>query len=364
MNDSVVTATGLWADGHVAGDLWGGHSSLFNITNLSSSQPLEGPEEHLFSDILGVWITGIFCLLGFTGNILSFIVLLRAFGRSPMFFVLRAVAVSDGVFLFCVFFIQTMVNVYPKIGILEWCHTYRAYIQCYVWPILMTTQMSTVWLTVLVSLERYVAICYPLRAASICTMSKLRRAVTATFTISILYNIPRYFEMYVEEGTILAKTSAGNNAYYRYIYNCVMYSLFLYFVPLLLLIFLNVKLVLALRQGKKQWQSLQFRQKKEQNLTIIPLTIVLVFFVCGTPALTVNVIDSISPQVFYQQVFINLMLVGNFLVVLNSASNFVIYCLLGKKFRSKLLELCRCACCRDNYRVVHQLVNQTQISDF
>lgn len=342
------------------------HLSDFNLSFVNVTLEQEPGERHLFPDILGIWITGVICLLGLVGNIISFVVLLNAFRRSTMFFVLRAVAVSDTLFLLCVFIIQTVVNVYSKTGWLQWCQTYRAYIQFYVWPVMLTTQMSTVWLTVLVSLERYVAICFPLKAAVVCTMTKARRAVAAIYVVSIVYNIPRYFEMRVNQDLQLERTAVGSSPLYRYFYSCALYSLCLYFVPLLLLVFLNVRLVMALRRGKKQWQSLQFRQKKEQNLTVIPLTIVLVFFICGSPALTVNVIDSISPQVFAQTIFLNLMLVGNFLVVLNSASNFVIYCLLGKKFRSKLTQLFHCWCLggRHNYRTVHQLVNHTQISDF
>ena len=331
---------------------------VMNETVMSSNNvTYQVTSDIIATDILGIWVTGVFCLLGFTGNILSFIVLWRAFSSSPMFLVLRAVALSDAIFLFTVFLIQTVVNMYPYINALKWCSLHRGYVQFYMWPILMMTQMSTVWLTVLVSSERYVAICYPLQAASTCTIPKMRKAVLSIYIGSVLYNIPRYFEFYVtQEGSSIGKTEVGTNVIYRYLYNCVLYSLMLFFIPLFCLVFLNIKLVLALRKGKKQWQSLQFRQKKEQNLTLIPLTIVLVFFVCGTPSLTVNIIDSLNSDIWAHPAFMVFMIVANFLVVLNSAANFIIYCLLGKKFRSKLLELCRCQYKTRNYSVVHQLI--------
>ena len=55
------------------------------------------------------------------GNVLSFVVLVQAFGRSPMFYVLRAVAVSDAVFLLTVLLIQTVVNMFPYTGVLAAC---------------------------------------------------------------------------------------------------------------------------------------------------------------------------------------------------------------------------------------------------
>ncbi len=113
-------------------------SDIYAIGNWSTANASTGDSDldiypdsssQLLSDILGIWITGIFCLLGFAGNILSVVVLLRAHARSPMFLVLRAVAISDAAFLFCVFIMQTVVNIYPHWGTLESCFTYRGYIQ-------------------------------------------------------------------------------------------------------------------------------------------------------------------------------------------------------------------------------------------
>ena len=335
---------------------------LHGNTSLEDDDITEQALDTLLSDILGIWITGIICLTGLAGNILSFLVLSRAHGHSPMFCVLRAVAVSDGVFLLTVFISTTLVNMYPQTHLLSYCFLYRGYIQYVVWPMLMVTQMSTVWLTVLVSLERYVAICHPLKAASICTMSKVRKSVISIYAVSIIYNIPRYLEYEVVDNTYMDKTYIGNHKVYRYLYNCVLYSLVLFFVPLISLILLNAKLVLALQRGKKQWQNLQFRQKKEQNLTVIPLTIVLFFFLCGTPSLVVNVIDSMNPSRTAEKSFVVFMVVSNLLVVINSACNFIIYCFLGKKFRSKLMEMCRCNRCSRHYQHVHSSMN-SQASD-
>ena len=345
-------------------DIWWNQNDILNNYSYGNdSQWMDiGITAFSFINVMGIWITGMFCLLGFVGNVLSFIVLVRAFGKSPMFYVLRAVAVSDAFFLFSVFVIQFVVNVYPYTGMLQWCFDYRGYIQYLIWPVLMMTQMSTVWLTVLVSMERYIAICFPLRSASMCTFAKVRRCVIAIFIFSFLFNIPRYFEHIVTLNGIynLEKSDISGNVVYRYLYMCVLYSLMLFLIPLVLLVLLNAKLVLALKRGKKQWQTLQVRQKKEQHLTIIPLTIVLVFFMCGTPALVVNIIEAIWQHI-ESEGFMQFLVVSNLLVVLNSAANFIIYCLLGKKFRSKLCEICKCKC-RPTYRVVHQLVN-TQMSN-
>jgi len=201
-------------------------------------------------------------------------------------------------------------------------------------------QMTTVWLTVLVSGERYVAICRPLHAATVCTVSRVRLAVLLIIVVSILFNVPRYFEVQVDDsGSVIRKSTIGNAPAFRILYTSVMYAMALFVVPLGLLIYLNVRLVLALRRGRSEWLHLQMPQRREQTLTAIPLTIVLVFFLCGTPSLAVNVIDSVDPDLPSRySSYVTLMVVANFLVVINSASNIIIYCLVGSQFRHKLVE--------------------------
>jgi len=119
-----------------------------NNNNNSSISSLSGAVndlEVLMNDVIGIWLTGCICLLGVAGNVISFVVLQRAFGvQSPMFHVLRAMSVSDSVFLLAVFVVQSAVNAYQYFGLQHLAENYRGYVQYGVWPLLMTTQVRDI----------------------------------------------------------------------------------------------------------------------------------------------------------------------------------------------------------------------------
>ena len=131
---SVTTcASTTTTDCGVADNLDSGNSSMSGATK---------DVEALLNDVIGIWLTGCICLLGVAGNVVSFVVLKRAFGiQSPMFHVLRAMSVSDSVFLLAVFTVQSAVNAYQYFGLDHLAENYRGYVQYGVWPLLMTTQV-------------------------------------------------------------------------------------------------------------------------------------------------------------------------------------------------------------------------------
>lgn len=62
----------------------------------------------------------------------------------------------------------------------------------YLYPLSTTAQMATVYLTLTVTMERYVAVCHPLKARSLCTYGRARTALFVIAVFSILYNLPKY----------------------------------------------------------------------------------------------------------------------------------------------------------------------------
>ena len=63
------------------------------------------------------------------------------------------------------------------------------------YPLGIVAQTGSVYLTVTVTIERYVAVCHPLRARSLCTFGRAKLYVGAVAVFAIFYNLPRFAEV-------------------------------------------------------------------------------------------------------------------------------------------------------------------------
>ena len=64
-----------------------------------------------------------------------------------------------------------------------------------VYPIGMIAQTGSVGCTICVTIERYVAVCLPLKARFLCTYGRAKIYVICISIFAILYNIPRFWEV-------------------------------------------------------------------------------------------------------------------------------------------------------------------------
>ena len=128
----------------------------------------------------------------------------------------------------------------------------QGYFRVYAWPVVCIAQMASMWLVVLISSERYVAIIHPLKAVRMRNVPRVQRAILVVFAGAILFNIPKFFEFKPEKEfhkglnitfVVVNDTQLRVNTVYRYLYNTALYCLVVYAIPMPLLTFLNVRIV-------------------------------------------------------------------------------------------------------------------------
>ncbi|XP_076465260.1 FMRFamide receptor-like [Babylonia areolata] len=286
--------------------------------------------------------------LGLVGNSLAVMVLTRRTMNTSTNCFLTALAIWDSVVLL-------MSQLLMSLGELSSGFSRNAlpYVIVYLYPVALVAQTVTVWLTVSFTVERYIAVCHPLQAASMCTIPRARIVIVVISVVAVLYNIPRWFEyrlLHLENPISNAtcvgaeKTQLAMDSVYTKIYFGWLYFLVMCIIPLCSLAVLNAFLVLAVKRSQRQRRDMNVKQSRENNVTIMLVSVVMVFIVCQVPALIYNMAYAISlTTVTTSPAWHVLSTVRNFLVHLNSAVNFILYCALGQKFRRTFVRtFCPC----------------------
>ena len=126
--------------------------------------------------VVNIYIIAALCAFGIAGNVLSLVVLGRDQTiRRTTAFLMQMLAVADAVFLLsCLFFI----SLNTAFRFTDWLPVALRrgvpYITKYSYPIASTTWMASVWMVVVLTADRYIAVCRPLHAAHYSTMPRLR----------------------------------------------------------------------------------------------------------------------------------------------------------------------------------------------
>lgn len=306
---------------------------------------------------LKIYMNGIVALLiivlGLIGNSLTVIVLTRRTMHSSTNCYLTALAVWDALVLLNTLFLITL----PQLS-QQFNDDAFPYVVLYIYPFALVSQTATLWITVSFTVERYIAVCHPLKAASMCTIPRARLVISIISVSSFLFNMCRWFEYKVveelntDEGNMTKmsyhKTNFGGNYVFQQVYYLWLYLLIMFIIPLSSLAVLNAFLILAVRQSKKQRKDMNVRQSRENNVTIMLVSVVIVFMFCQVPALIFNVAYAVDNDAVYSaHGWKVLSAVRNFMVPFNSAINFILYCAFGQKFRRTFMKTFCYHCFKD-----------------
>ncbi|XP_069988013.1 FMRFamide receptor [Penaeus vannamei] len=290
--------------------------------------------------LYGVLLTTI-GLLGLAGNLISITILSRPKMRSSINCCLIGLTSFDMIVT------TTSVLLFGLPEISEYTYTMVWYtsgvyqrVTPFVYPLGLIAQTGSVYLTVTVTVERYVAVCRPLRARSLCTYGRAKMYVLCVVLFSVLYNLPRFWEVTYKvcefedfSFVIVVPSKLRQNDYYKQVYIMWMYLLIMYLIPFLSLMIFNTFIYREVRAANQERQRLSRLEKKEIGLAVMLLVVVTVFFVCNVLAFIINVLELLDIAID------ELTISSNLLVTVNSSVNFIIYCIFGQKFRKLFLKM-------------------------
>jgi len=131
-------------------------------------------------------VVGMMIVLGVVGNALSFIVMLKDSATSATSFLLQALAVADTLVLLAALPLFVLPNVYPYTGVLGSYYEMYMGLMPFLWPTYLIAYTGTIFLTVLVSVNRYEAVCRPFSTTKLCGNDKVATTTTVIIIIIII----------------------------------------------------------------------------------------------------------------------------------------------------------------------------------
>ena len=219
------------------------------------------------------------------------------------------------------------------------------------------SQAVSVLSLVLIAVDRYIAIVFPLKTAMVDQRTVRLTLSVFTWIIPIAFCCP--FVIYAKIITV------DDNTFCRLLWNASSHTIFnvagfvaFYCTPFVVTIVLYTRIVKALRKRPVTGDEMQDsvsnkRRRQHQKITKILISIVVVFFVCWTPLCIYLALKMFYPDLFVQD-HCQILLALFFYIFpsLSTAMNPLILFLFSTNYREALANLCPQSCnrCRTSHR--------------
>lgn len=167
--------------------------------------------------VLDVYVVSALCLIGFVGNALTIAVLrrdrLQDGASTATNWLLRSLAVVDTLYLISCLFIQTAKTAHD---FTDWfpdrLRPYFPYAEQYMWPVASIVHTMTVWTVLLVTVDRYIAVCRPFDSR-LRTAERVKAMFAVVCLLAVAYNVPQFFERHVITKTDPCTGAVGTGAF-------------------------------------------------------------------------------------------------------------------------------------------------------
>jgi hypothetical protein len=312
--------------------------------------------------VVYVPIYAIFIFFGIIGNGLSYLALGAERPCTSTSVLLRSLAIADTLVLVSRLLYSTLQRIYTYFAVLEDYKMFYEEYYKYLWTFVWVAKTWSVYVTICVAGERFIAICKPLKAASLCTIKKARLACLSVVVFSCVYRMVYLFpyktEWHYDPCTDTYKPKWGKtpmyfNKYYRLTYILFLHNLLMSWIPIFCLIFFTYRLLAALKQSAAIISASQTTSggRASDNVkatTVRVLAVVVVFIILELPGSLIQIVGIVrsyaeNGATLIDYYIYNYILSGAyFLGLFNSFVNFYIYCLMGTRFRRSLKKVLLC----------------------
>lgn len=301
----------------------------------------------------------IICVFGILGILLTVVVLSKKNMHTSTNSYLMALSVADLIFLILLATVLAEECFVPNTTPFFNYMIYATFAAIFMNIFLLTS----IWVTVMLAVERYIAICQPFLATKLCTVQKAWVIIAIIFVVAFLCRLPNFWENSIvtvydtftnQSWAYPAPNNFSENEHYVSIYPWAIDGVVTSIVPFLLLLVLNAALIWEVKKSTKYMasnlglgaKSAATAQREERQITFMLIGIIIVFFICQAPYVIytaiVSMLKTMDQYAVISPGFMLFRSITMLLLTLKSAINFIIYCWFSEKFRATLKRtLCR-----------------------
>ncbi|KAE9549207.1 hypothetical protein FO519_007587 [Halicephalobus sp. NKZ332] len=222
-----------------------------------------------------------------------------------------------------------------------------------IYPFALISHTTSVYLTILVSVHRYLGVCHPFLIRRISSKSVVKFVIASALVFSVFFNLPRFFEIQTVDchseifgsiSSMVVPTLLFNERLYTILYRNACYTVVMFFFPFAMLTWVNYKIVSTLKTSNNGAADgvEGVRQRKEHGITVMLVAMVTGFLLFNMLAFFNNILELTGE---YSESYTFLIELSTLLVNLNGATTIIIYLAFGTKYRNVFLKVC---CCRNS----------------
>ncbi|CAI5441346.1 unnamed protein product [Caenorhabditis angaria] len=319
-------------------------------------------------------------LFGLFGNATTALILTRPSMRNPNNLFLTALAVFDSCLLITAFFIYAMEYIIEFTRDFELYVAWLTYLR-FAFALSHISQTGSVYITVAVTIERYLAVCNPRRSKMLCGPGGAAWTILGVTTFAVVFNCTKFFELQVTinpecpdgndwQSYILLPSALASNPIYQQVFTLWITNFVMVFFPFLTLLLFNAIIAYTIRQSLEKYDYHNQKtvmaalsasvnlprdiagisnrnelKEKSREATLVLVIIVFIFLGCNFWGFVLTLLERVMGQslMLEHPLFYTFSREAiNFLAIINSSINFVIYLLFGKDFRKELVVVYGC----------------------
>ena len=293
-------------------------------------------------------VVGPLALMGLIGNVITYIIFGKMGRQNAVTFLLRSLAVIDscGLLVAVTYEYWFWSVLCGNVSIDTLASMLWPFMAVFVQPLYRVFLLANAWTSVIIGINRYIAVCRPLHAARLCTVSHARKQIACVVLFSFAYSLPRFLEYKdIGDGKYFGLKDLDwmTKLWYYYIYVVGCDITFRFLVPVSILLYVCVRLAMTLRAATRQQMIRHGTHNTDTRVTTMLVVFLGVFLVCQTPSIYMRisfVLTRVYGRIILERDMVMYYLFSPLCIIFNSSVNCLIYLAYNKQFRRKLCQRC------------------------